>query len=187
MIALDVDCHQSFSFALPCTFPCKNSGRLLLGCGYQIILNFKIPHFFSLCTVKRASVILFKTPDTCMYHCRKNLLTQHFAYPLLEFYSPYGCIYGPPVIDESRRAIFHDDLNCCSTEVDVTEIARAWVGGAIENKGIMLMASEESNLVAFASDRPEFSGMSPILRLTCENITPSQPLSVHDCDVALYF
>lgn len=187
MATLDIDCSQSFSFALPCTFPCKNSGRLFLGCGYQLFLFFKIPYYASFYSVKRASLILFKTPDICMRQYPPNSPSQYFAYPLLELYSPYGCIYGPPVVDEGRQATFYDTLNGCSTEVDITNIVRAWIGDCMENKGLVLTASEGSNSLVYASDRLEFAGMNPMLRLVFENIVPPQPLSVHDCDVALHF
>ncbi|SBW01682.1 conserved hypothetical protein [uncultured Eubacteriales bacterium] len=187
MCVLDLNCSQSFSFTLPCSFTCKNSGRVLLGCGYQVFLYFDIPPCLDLYSVKQARLVLFKIPDSGTSCYPEKPPVRCFACPLLEFYSPYGCAYSPPVIDEGHRVNFYDNPNLCSTEVDVTETVNAWARGSIENKGIILTAMEDSRLIIYASGQYEIAGMSPMLRLVYENTTICQPLSVENCDVALRF
>lgn len=187
MSVLDLNCNQSFSFTLPCTFTCKNNGRVLLGCGYQVFLYFEIPPCIDLYSVEQARLILFKIPDSGMTCYSEKPPAQCFAHPLLEFYSPYGCTYSPPVIDEGRGTVFNVNPNICFTEVDVTEIVNAWARGSIENKGLILSAMEESKLIIYASDQYVIGGMSPILRLVYKNVTICQPLSVQNCAVALHF
>lgn len=187
MSVLDLSCSQSFSFSPPCPLPCKNSERALLGCGYQLFLYFEIPSCVSPCSIKKARLVLFKLPDSGTRYYQDTSPNPFFAYPLLDFYSPYGCLYAPPSIDGGREVIFYDDASRCCTEADVTDLATAWADGSIENKGLILTAGEGSKLITYASDRHEIWGMRPMLRLVCGNNPECQPLSMRECEVALQF
>lgn len=187
MGVLDLKCGHSFSSAPLCPSPCKSSGRMLLGRGYQISLYFDVPPCICPGSVKQARLILFKIPESGMYCYPCSPPAEYSAYPLLEFYSFYGCMYAPPDVDEGRRAVFYDSPGRCTTEVDITDTVNAWLENSIENKGLLLTGGEDSSLTVYASHHYEGCGMSPMLRLVCGDLAACQPLSIQSCDVALRF
>lgn len=187
MDVLDLKCGHSFSSAPLCPSSCKNSERMLLGRGYQIFLYFEVPPCIGMRSVKQARLILFKIPEIGTYCYSGTPPSAYFAYPLLEFYSPYGCMYAPPYIDDGRGTEFCDAPDRCTTEVDVTGMVNAWLENSIENKGLLLTASEDSSLIVYASHQYESRAMNPMLRLVCEDIAVYQPLSMRSCDVELRF
>ncbi len=159
------------------------SDKLRLGDRFQTYLFFELPPpvFFS--PLKTARLILFKIP---LYAAKSPLMPQGDRYsvcPLLDFFSVYSDWYAPVRIDDSLCMDYEDQVWSSSTQIDITEIAAAWIGERLENKGLLLTGYPNARPVAYASDRYETAGMRPMLRLTYAGTT--RPLSAAPCTVGI--
>lgn len=178
MTVYDVVCESSFNICSRCAGPLRERGVLYLGQGASIALNFSLPPVFGLQSLKKASLVLYKIPGYCHPAPTHG---NYFAWPLLDYFSVYGCAYAPPRVDAALKTPFSDDLNRCVLEVDVTAIVEAWQNGAPENRGLLLTGAENARRVACASERYEAPGMRPMLRLFTEDVLLCRPLSARDC------
>jgi hypothetical protein len=185
LTTIDLACRQSFSFPLHSVLTCKSPDILSVGRGYQSFLTMEIPPCIGLNILKQARLILYKVPNGDAARHPECPQDRYHVYPLLDFYSIYGRLYSPPRIDEALRVEFSSDPNQCVTEIDVTSIVNAWLGGALENKGLILTGNEDTHRLEYASSQYQPAGMSPMLRLVCEDVTICQPLSVLCCTVTL--
>lgn len=178
-----MNCEKSFSASPSCIFSCNDKNLLFLGNTYQVYLYFGMPSCTGPANLTQAKLVLFKIPigdPRNQTGCHHN---QYCAYPLLDFFSVYNCMYAPPKTDESLRGVFHDHPCSSYSEIDITDIARAWKNDSLENKGILLTGDECTRCIAYASDRYEIPGMRPMLRLTYDTTELCRPLSVSPCIV----
>lgn len=185
MNTIDLKCSRSFSFPPRSIIPLRNKDTLALGGGYQTFLYQEIPPCIGLRSLRQASLILFKIPESDGEHWPECPCKRYFAYPLLDYFSVYGYLYSPPHIDENLGAVFHNDPRRCVMEIDITLIVNSWLEGAVENKGLLLTGNEETCRITCASGQNEIAGMRPMIRLVCEDVTACQPLSVRDCTVSV--
>lgn len=185
MSTIDLACRQSFSIPPRGAIPCGNKGMLRLGCGYQTFLYLEIPPCIGLRSLKQARLILFKMPTGDTRYQQECPRARYFVYPLLDFFSVYGYLYAQPNIDKDRRVAFYDDPHRCSTEIDITAVANAWLEGTIENKGLLLTGYENMPPITYASGHNEIVGMRPMMRLVCEDVAICRPLSSRRCTVSV--
>jgi hypothetical protein len=145
----------------------------------------EIPPCIGLRILKQARLVLYKVPGGDAARHPECPFDRYRVDPLLDFYSVYGRLYGPPRVDETLRVEFSSNPNQCVTEIDITVIVNAWLGGVLENKGLMLTGNENTHRLDYASAQVHPAGMRPMLRLVCEDVTICQPLSVLCCTVSL--
>jgi hypothetical protein len=180
MSAIDLYRMETFSVS-PCgCSPCEDPALLFFGGGYQTFLTLQIPTCIGLRSLTRACLILFKLPNA-----RPAPQDSYFAYPLCDYFSLYGYYFSRPRVDAGRVICFHDDPGRCALEIDVTAIARAWLDGEIENRGLMLCGGQNTACLTCASAQSKAPGMSPYMRLNCVEFEICQPLSVVSCAVSL--
>ena len=185
MSTLDLKCGQSFSFPPRSAVPTINRALLSLGDGYQTFLYLEFPPCIGLNSLKQARLILFKRPSHDLGHEADRPCERYALYPLMDFFSVYGYLYSPPHVDHDLKVEFVNDPHRCALEIDITAIADAWLGGVLENKGLMLTGNKGTRRISFASDQVEMAGMRPMIRLVLEEVTICQPLSMQCCVVTM--
>lgn len=188
MSALDLKCQSSFSSSRSGGPAEMDKNLLLLNEEYRIYLYFDLPAFICAQSVKNVRLVLFKVPlwDTERDKSQNKMPRNrcHIC-PLLDYFTPFSGLYSPPGIDRHRRILFWDRCDGGCTEIDVTDIVKAWADGEIENKGFLLTSHRQAPPVTYASHRYEIAGMRPLLRLICERGGICPPLSVEPCTVQI--
>lgn len=202
MKILDLLCKNSVSFSKSgCNDKINDQILYLGGCyNYLSCLYFAIPPCLFNKDLKSAKLILYKYPisqstafnskcdcynecDCCWECCYYEDNNNYIAAPLLEFFSAFSSFYCIPRVDLCRKIEFVNYTNLCYTEVDITEIVKAWSDGDLENKGIMLAGSNGSNFIGYGSEKSDIPGIRPILRLVYKEFTLCQKLSSTPCSV----
>ncbi len=185
MSLLDLECQKSVSSSKDCLYIDGNKEYLRLGCDYQIYLSFSFPPYSCLKYLKQAKLILFKIPAQFFGVQTTDKCDHYSIYPLLDFFSPYSCIFTPPAIDFSRKETFEDNECSSYTEADITPIVKAWINEEVENKGILLTGNLETRLITYASDRYIIKGLHPFLRLNYVETDLCQPYSTTPCTIEI--
>lgn len=156
-------------------------GKLRVGFNFNTYLYFEIPPLAFMGQIERASLILFKIPINTGQEPAHLQRGGYCICPLMDFFSAYSNWFLPPRSDESLCCQYEDHLRMSYTQIDVTQIVRAWIRNDPENKGLFLTASPDVRPIVYASDRYVLPGMRPFLRLTYSGFAP--PLSVAECTV----
>lgn len=178
---IDLACRESVSLTNDMRCGESDSQTLRIGCNWSVFLYFEIPSEAFFFHIKEARLVLFKLPVRCAQTPCIQQGTWYYACPLLEYFSIYGSRYAPPGIDDSLCLYYTDCADAAYTEIDVTEIARAWLKGEPENKGVLLSGVTGAPQLVYASERHGVEGMRPFLRLSYEGVV--QPLSTAPCTV----
>lgn len=181
MPTIDLECRDSFAAPMPA---CQQEA-LFLGHDGRIYLFFDPPADLGACILRKASLILFKLP--CLSPCKttEGRSGPYTLYPLLGFFNVFGGLFAPPAVDSERRVSFRDIPGRGYTEIDITKIAEDWLGGRLENRGILLAGSPDSPYLYYASSRYPILCMRPVIRMTYRTIEPSQALRAVPCEVAV--
>ncbi|MFA9464301.1 MAG: DNRLRE domain-containing protein [Velocimicrobium sp.] len=185
MSVLDIKCDNAVSSTKNCCCMEKNKGYLRLGCEYQIYVSFNLPSYSYLESLKEARLILFKIPMQGRDNLVDKECNDYSVYPLLDFFSNYSCMYLPPQLDFSRKKSFVDKECVNHTEVDITDIVKAWIHEEIENKGLLLTGKDDTRGITYASDRYSINGMRPMLRLIYEDVSICHPLTMIPCTIEI--
>ncbi|WP_099204152.1 DNRLRE domain-containing protein [Scatolibacter rhodanostii] len=180
MAMIDIKCTESISQIPKSQYTVYQNDKLYLGCNSQICLFFELPLFIFLNQIKSARLILFKIPlqEPICLDTRNNRYT---VYPFLDFFSVYGHCYETPQVVDNLSIEYKDQIEKSYTEVDITEIVKAWIDQSLENKGILLRADPLAAYLAYASNRYKIRGMHPILRITLDGV--NFPMHVAPCAV----
>ncbi len=181
MSYMDLACRESVSLMNGTGCFEYRSDRLRVGCNYKTYLYFELPPEAFSGRLARARLVLFKVPVKApdAFFCPRNDF--YCACPLLDYFSVYSNCFSPPVFDAGLCADYADEARAAYTEIDVTEIARAWLKGKPENKGLLLDGRAGAAQIVYASGRHEAAGMRPLLRLAYEGASP--PLNAAPCTV----
>ena len=180
MSILDLRCQEAVSFLSGSCNACVATETLLLGGDNQIFLSFDFPPYAYLKLLKQAKLILFKIP---LQMKTASDYTSYSAYPLLDYFSVYSCMYDPPMADYGRHEIFVDKQSCAYTEADITNVVKDWIEEEIENKGLLLTGNINKRLITYASGQYHRKGMRPKLRLIYEDSGICPPMSTTSCTV----
>ena len=188
MKVIDIKCQDSINSSLNCCHLEGPKDPLHPGRYNQIYLFFNLPAFLEPRQIDCAKLILYKAPPFGRRdenaQCEEN---RYYLFPLLDYFSVYSCKFCKPAIDTCRRVVFYNDYCKSYTEIDITSIVKDWLDFNIENKGLLLVGSGHSECVFYESNRSDFVGMRPTLRLFCSGISPfpTPTLACADCDVVI--
>lgn len=180
MSLIDLECKYTINVSNDCSKINRNKYTLIIGnsrlVSYIASLYFNIPPYPFIKNLIQAKLTLFKIPLEAgtANRCPKRHNASYSAYPLLDFFNIYNCDIS---IDYSLKTDFYYNPLECFTEIDITEIAEAWIQGYIENKGILIVGNNYSNVVKYASSDYEIIGMRPVLRLILNDFAICTPLS----------
>ena len=177
---IDIRAQDSFSYPPNCRYPEVRQESIYMGHQKAIYLFFNLPSCLYTRDLLQARLILFKLPSVSpnVHACDQDTL-----YPLLEVFSVFNDLFSPPAIDPGRGVSF-ENLNCRSyTEIDITQIARDWISGKLENNGLLLTGEDDAPYVFYASSRYKTISMRPVIRLTLENHKNLCTLQSVPCDV----
>jgi hypothetical protein len=183
MSYIDVPCQESVSLIKGSKCPLYIQDKLYLGYNFETYLFFGLPPAAFFGRVKQARLILFKIPPGVIEASSIPKSNRYVLWPLLDFFSLYSNWYRPPETDGSLRLDYEDRADMSYTEIDITEIAKAWIRQNPENKGLLLAGVPNARSLTYASDQYKTPGMRPMLRLTYEGV--SQPTSVAPCTVEI--
>lgn len=188
MNIIDIKCQDSVNSSLNCCHLELPKDPLRLGSHNQIYLFFNLPVFINSRQIDEARLILYKSPPFGEGDCNaESEENKYYLFPLTDYFSIYSCMFSMPAIDRGRRVVFNND-NCKSyTEIDVTDIVKAWLDLSLENKGLLLAGSKNAQCVFYESNRCDITGMHPTLRLICSGIGPfpTPALNCADCNVTI--
>lgn len=193
MHIVDLRCRESASCAANRLYMPLDSEKLYVGwsssCDYLLYLFFSLPPGLQLQRLRQAKLILYRVPANCGYlqsggHDR---LAGYGVYPLSVYFSPYGGAALRQGILPSLGAGFWQDAAYYCTEVDVTSIVRAWIGGQVENKGLLVTGGWRAPLTTYASHQNGMEAIRPKLRLLFDDPCFTKPLSLADCEVKVEY
>ena len=177
---IDIRAQDSFSYPSDCCRPEMQQESIYLGHQKAIYLFFHLPPCFYARGLLQAKLILFKLPSVSL---NVGVCGQYALYPLLEVFSAFNDLFSPPAIDPSRGVAF-ENPDCRSyTEIDITQIARDWASGALENNGLLLTGENDAPYVFYASGRYQIVGMRPVIRFSCREAARPGSLQAVPCDV----
>ena len=170
MKLLDLNAKDAVSTSDDCKF---FSDNLFLGRGFSqnyilhLFFDLRTGHVFCSMKLERAELVLFKKPLKNIENYSMNDNNEYGLYPLLDFFNVYTCDFSSPAVDQSMEILFGNN-NLGYTEIDITDIVKAWINGDIENRGLLLMGIGDSPLISYASSVFPVKGMQPLLRLFYE-------------------
>lgn len=159
-ISASNDCSSSY-----------NGYNLLLGRGFcqdyalHLFFDLRMGQVYCSMQLEQAKLVLFKKPLNSISHCAPSDNNAYGLYPLLDFFNVYMCNFCAPAVDKSMEVLFENNSYLGYTEIDITDIVKAWITGDIENKGLLLMGIGDSPLMSYASSNFPVKGMQPFLRL----------------------
>ena len=189
MSMADLRAQDSYNFPIDRCNSESERKSLALGHKRVIYLFFNFASCLTGYTLLKADLILFKLPFA-VFDIDKNIdshnpANQYVLYPLLELFSASNSMFVPPAIDYSRGLRF--EYPCCEsyTKIDVTQIVQDWSQSKLENNGLLLMSSDTSPYVFYASNQYQILGMRPFIRLKYENTPPAGLLRSVPCDVKI--
>jgi hypothetical protein len=184
MSIMDIRCWESLSTNRDCSRVCASPDRLLLGADFQSYLIFELPPYAYLKQLKKASLILYKIPTP--YAAARKESSEECSYsvrPLQTLFTPFSYLYTAPKEDEDHISSYLDLERDSYTQVDITEIVKAWVSEELENMGLILKGEPDARLVTYASEHYSRREMYPMLRLQYEDSCICPPLTTADCTI----
>lgn len=185
MSILDLDCNDSLFFSKECILNNPKKNCLILGHEHQrdlsIYMNFRLPPSLYKKSLINASLVLFKLTNDHCYEKKSG----YTIYPLLDYFNYYYCKFTPPSVSKQYKINFH--IKECEgyTEIDITNIVKAWLNEVIHNHGILITGDSCASPIKYASNRNDITCMHPILRLNYEENSILPHLTCAPCNVEL--
>lgn len=173
MKLLDLKAKEAVSTSDDCNF-FYNGDNLLLGRGFRqdymmhLFFDLHMGQVFCSRQLEQAKLVLFKKPLNNYCSSSQSNDNKYGLYPLLDFFNAYTCDFCPPAVDQGMEILFENNSCLSYTEIDVTDIVKAWMSGDIENKGLLLIGIGDSPLISYVSSNFCVKGMRPLLRLIYE-------------------
>ncbi len=193
MYIVDLKCRESASCAANRFYMPLDSEKLYVGwsncCDYLLYLFFSLPPGLQMQHLRQAKLLLYRVPAIygCLQSSGRDRLAGYSVYPLSVFFSPYGgAALCQGVLPDLGVGFWQDAAHCC-TEVDVTSIVRAWIGGQTENKGLLVTGGWCAPLTTYASHQNGMEAIRPKLRLLFDVPCSARPLSLVDCEVKVEY
>lgn len=186
MNTIDIICGYSDSFSTNCFNTCTE--HLLLGTHGRsdeaIYLYFDFSSAASLEGIKEAKLILYKIP---IFHEWNHSImpdNPYYIAPLTDYYSTFHSYYRMPQINSLYESSFESEACNSYVEINVTAIMNAWIGGNLENKGLLLTGEPDAPPLSFASHTFNSFRMRPMVRIIPLH-SPTQELSETPCIVTI--
>jgi len=183
MIYIDLMCKESISLINGVKSSTCINDKLCLGNNFEIYLFFELPPSVFWSRTISAKLIMFKIPFNFTDIPSGPHSNLYSIYPLLDFFSAYNNWYEPPRIDNNLKVNYEDHENISYNEVDITQIAEAWIKKNPENKGLLLKGTPNSKCLVYASAQNRIIGIRPFIRIAYEGL--STPLSIAPCIVTV--
>lgn len=168
---IDIQCENSLAFT---DNPCDQVDKeIWIGTKgsytYWSYLYFNLMPIAHEVTVTSAVVVLFKIPVESKVnewdYYEANRVNRYRVLPLLDYVSPYAYCYPELKVDYKLEKEFQIREEVNYTEVDITEIVKAWLGRNLENKGIFLTGLPSSKWLLYGSELASSKGLRPFLRV----------------------
>lgn len=170
MKLVDLKAKDAVSVSDDCSSSC-NGDNLLIGRGFcqdyvlHLFFDLRMGQVYCSMQLEQAKLVLFKKPLNTISNSSSSENNAYGLYPLLDFFNVYMSNFCTPAVDKSMEVLFENDSDVGYTEIDITDIVKAWISGDIENKGLLLVGIMDSPLISYASSNFPIKGMQPLLRL----------------------